>query len=315
VAPAANLDTDIDYNHASSKARGKKIALAAAALVILGGATLLMRGKDQAAVSTTQAPVAAAPPSEATSAPAHATPEVAAPAPAPAPVEEQAPQAEASNELYKISGATTLDDCDKVLDKPESYYQKQASWRVAQAWKSARTYLVQGKNELAFAQMCQSALIDPSGQAIPGLVNYFLRARAIDQALAWAEKGAAASKSGRSAKEALGDVLSQQGKVDEARKLWLETAKLTEDKTARIEAVARNWVKSAKQARRGGDLALAERLLRRAATFDSNNPEVALLLAQTLSKNDQPELAKNWAKKALELDPKAEGVQEIIDGK
>lgn len=297
----------------SAGSRGKKLALAATVLVVLGGgASLLLNGSNDGAASKVSA--AAPKTAELPVAPSAAA---AIPVPTPVPPEEAAVVApvETSNELYMISGATKLDDCDKVLDKPEAYYKKQASWRGAQAWKLARKYLLQGKNDLAFEKMCESAMIEPGGQAIPGLVNYFLRGRAVEQAHAWAEKGVAASKSNRGAKEALGDALSQMGKVDEARKLWLETAKLTEDKKSRIEAVARNWVKSAKKTRRGGDLALAERLLRRAAAFDDSNAEMAIELAITLSKNGQPELAKNWAKKAIELDPKAEGAQAIIDGK
>ncbi len=59
-------------------------------------------------------------------------------------------------------------------------------------------------------------------------------------------------------------------------------------------------------ARKGGDSALAELLLRRAAAFDSDSSYVAALLADTLLANAQPELAKRWAERALEKDPESD---------
>jgi Flp pilus assembly protein TadD len=47
---------------------------------------------------------------------------------------------------------------------------------------------------------------------------------------------------------------------------------------------------------------LAERLLRRAVTFDDTNAAAAAGLALALYKNDQPGLAKRWAQRALSLD-------------
>jgi Flp pilus assembly protein TadD len=211
-----------------------------------------------------------------------------------------------------VDNVTTIDDCDKVLEKPVTYYSKQPKWKAAAYWKTARRYLTLGKDEQALSQMCQSASVEPASPALGGLVNYFLRHRALAQAQAWAERGIAASKNNRTAKDALGDTFSQLGKVDEARALWLETAKLTEDKKTRMQAVARNWLKLAKKSQKGGDSWLAERLLRRAAAFDADNAEVAVALAATLHKNEQSQLAKNWAERALTLDPGSKEAQALL---
>lgn len=310
--------TSDDVPDFSARSRKLKTWLAAAgAVVVLGAGGIWTmsgsKGADVPVAATQAAATAAAQKAEPPAPAPAATAESPAPAPA-APAEEpKAEDSASAHELYKVSNITTIDDCDKALDKPAEYYKKQPKWKAAQSWKTARKYLLQGKDELAFSQMCQSVSVDPGSQALGGLVNFFLRHRALDQAQAWAERGMTASKSNRTAKEALGDTFSQLGKVDEARTLWLETAKLTVDKKAKMQAVARNWLKLAKQASKGGDLTLAERLLRRAATFDEDNAEVATELAIVLQKNEQPLLAKNWAQRALELDPKAKEAQAILD--
>lgn len=307
------VGTDHPFGTSPSTSKKKKIALTAAAVVVLGGgATFWVNTPPK--VSVQAASIASA---EAKSTPAPIASSAAAavepkpPEPAPA-ISAPALDAPSPGELYKIAQVTTIDDCDKVLEKPATYYSKQPKWKAATYWKSARRYLTLGKDELAFSQMCQAVSVDPASQALGGLVNYFLRHRALNQAQAWAERGIAASKNNRTAKDALGDTLSQLGKVDEARALWLETAKLTEDKKTKMQAVARNWLKLAKKSQKGGDSWLAERLLRRAAAFDGENAEVAATLAVTLQKNEQSELAKNWAERAISLDSESKEVKALL---
>jgi len=294
----------------------KKFVLAAAAVVVIGGGgAFWMSAPEQVSVQAASvvqpapSPSAVASAANAAVAPSAPAAQPATPDPAPS---APAPDSSATHELYKVSNVTTVDDCDKVLEKPLSYYEKQPKWKAAAYWKTARRFLLQGKDDLAFAQMCQAVSVDPASQALGGLVNYFLRHRALAQAQTWAERGIAASKNNRIAKDALGDTLSQLGKVDEARALWLETAKLTEDKKAKMQAVARNWLKLAKKSQKGGDWALSERLLRRAAAFDADNADVASALAATLQKNEQSELAKNWATRALELDPQSKDAAALL---
>jgi Flp pilus assembly protein TadD len=61
--------------------------------------------------------------------------------------------------------------------------------------------------------------------------------------------------------------------------------------------------RSAQTAIKGGDTNLAERLLRRAATFAPEDAAIAAKLAFVLLKNDQAELAKRWANWSLSLEP------------
>lgn len=244
------------------------------------------------------------------------------PADAPRPPEEPSEGAQAptdsaigdeSAHRFRIKSISKLDNCEALLEKKPEDFASKPKWHAASAWKQARKNLMAGKQEAANVLMCQAAFIDPSGPATSGLVKFYLTHRALDQAQALSERGIQkGSGDTRELKELLGDVLSQRGDVEGARALWLETMKLSADDTKRLEAVVRTFVKSAAKARRGGDTALAERLLRRAAAFESDNPVVASELAFVLQKNEQQDLAAYWAKHALELDGDSEVAQEVL---
>ncbi len=313
-APVRLEGPGLSAEEKSSLPTTKIAAAAALVLVVGGGAAFFLSGTDESGPAKKQTTTQAASPASA--APAAPTPPPA-PAESPAeepqkeeePVEEKKPE---TSNLHTVSETKDVDDCDKVLKESADSYAKKASWRGTLAWKNARKFLMRGKNDLAFEQMCISAMIDPKGPAVEGLVHYFLRQRAVTLAHAWAERGLEASPESRTAKEAVGDALSQLGRVDEARKVFLETAKLSADDQDKIASVVKNWIRLARKSRRGGDSALAERLLRRAASFDENNGELAVELATTLKKNAQPKLAQAWAEKALELDSSSKEAQSLL---
>src|SRR5690606_38259635 len=164
-----------------------------------------------------------------------------------------------------------------------SYYQSRPRWEGQAIWKRARKQLLVGERDVAHQLMCQAAFIDPSGRASVGLASFYLTQRSLKNAHEWALYGIEQRPEfPRKSQELLGDTLSQMGKVDEARAVWLETMKLNRDDQAKLQAVARTLTSSAEQARRGGDNALAERLLRRATLFDEGNARAAGELAVTL---------------------------------
>jgi Flp pilus assembly protein TadD len=151
--------------------------------------------------------------------------------------------------------------------------------------------------------MCESAFIDPGGPASSGLAGLYLSQRALEQAEGWAKKGLEAKPDNRRAKELLGDALNQMGRLDEARAVWLETLKLGEEDEAKLKVVAKTLASSAQTAVKGGDTSLAERLLRRAATFDPENAATAAALAHILLRNEQPGLAERWGNFAQSMNP------------
>jgi Flp pilus assembly protein TadD len=172
---------------------------------------------------------------------------------------------------------------------------------------------MKGDNEEAQKRMCEAAFIDPKGAATLGLARYYLGVRALDAAEKWARLGIEVSpKAKRTAKELLGDVLCQRGKMEEARETWLESFDLSSDQTSRLEAVTRRFVTAAGKAERGGDAPAAERHLRRAAAFDLKNADVASELAAILVKTGEPDLARAWAEKALALDSSSKVAKGVL---
>src|SRR5690606_8139264 len=217
--------------------------------------------------------------------------------------------------LFKISAPQSLPSCEKVLGKSKEDFAKAKKWRAAQVWKLARQNLLAGKEEKALKYMCEGAFIDAGGPAAVGLSKYYLGKRSLDEAHAWAERALEAAPgavSKRTAQQALGDVLSQMGKMDEARAAWLESFNLKAEQKDRLGPVCRNFVTAATKSRKGGDPATAEQLLRRAAAFTPEDANTAALLALTLLDNEQPELAKRWAERALKLKPGTEMAQEVL---
>lgn len=298
---------------------GKKkivFASAAAAIVLLGvGAYVLSGSSTEGTIAAGEsaqmgearpggkdAAVAPAAPADSV-APAGsvAPPESPAPADSAALADPAAPHPDAESALFQIASPTKLESCEKLLGKSEEDFKSTAKWRSGQAWTLARKSLMSGKQDQAAKQMCESAFIDPRGPAVAGLVNFYLSERALEQAHKWALKGVEVSPKSRAAKEALGDVLNQMGRVAEARDIWLESFGLEEKDEAKLAGVVKNYVRSAIAARRGGADPLAERLLRRALSFDPENAEAVALFVTTLRKNGEDKLADQWESRASKL--------------
>jgi tetratricopeptide (TPR) repeat protein len=197
----------------------------------------------------------------------------------------------------------TSKPCDSLLNAPRSHFTSKPRWQGKALWKKSRHQLLIGNKETSNVLMCQAALVDPVGKASVGLGNYYLSLRSLDEAKSWAEYGIEhRGKHARTSKELLGDVLSQMGDVEGAKRMWLETMQVESDDVITLRTVSRSLTRNASQARQGGDHPLAERLLRRAVLLDEENADAASLLAASLFKNAQAGLAERWAKHALKLD-------------
>lgn len=235
-----------------------------------------------------------------------------------APPPEQSPEPETvSGEAayYLVENQVQLDSCEKALGKTAADFSTAKKWQASQSWKMARKSLMAGSEDKALQHMCEATFIDPAGPATVGLAKYYLGRRSLDQAHTWAQKAvevAAGANSKRIAQQVLGDVFSQMGKPEEARKVWLESFNLTEDQTERLGPVVRNFINAAVKARKGGDPALAEQLLRRATTFEPDNVNASALLAATLLDNGEKKLAKLWAERALKKKPGLDMAEEVL---
>jgi tetratricopeptide (TPR) repeat protein len=313
------LDTDLEaLTHAQAAGKAKMIRVGAAlvgAVVVLGGALAIFGGSSEElspeGSETIQKSAAAA---------EQVAKKPPAPSPAPPPVAEEpkkAPEPSPEEKLaamFRVENPAEAESCETILGKTPEQFASEPGWRAAHNWKLARKNLVAGNNEVAVELMCKAAFIDPRGSAVSGLVRFHLGNRALTRALALAERGVEVSNGkNRVARELMGDVYNQMGELEKARNIWLETMNLSVDDTDRLKAVVRNLAKQATKARRGGDYPLAERLLRRAASFEQDDAEVAASLAFVLQKNDQPALAKIWADHALELDSASKEAKSVLE--
>lgn len=287
--------------------------LAALVVVAVGGSSdeHAIEPSSSAVTGETPPPSAAVPPAASSASSATQAPGQGERAPNP---DGPLPQArDGERERFQVANTRALKSCETLLGKPRAQFASNPKWQSSAAWKQARKNLMAGKQEAAHTLMCKAAFIDPSGPATSGLVKFYLSERALVQAKQLAEAGLAdGTGSTRVLTELLGDVHSQMGEVKEARSLWLETMKLSAPDPKRLEPVVRNFIKSANSARRGGDLDLAERLLRRAAAFEPDNAMVAEAFASVLEKNGQPALAQVWARHALTLDADSKTAREVL---
>lgn len=217
--------------------------------------------------------------------------------------------------LYKVESSSSTASCETALGKSAADFASEKKWRASQSWKQARKSLMAGQEESALKYMCEASFIDASGPATIGLAKYYLGRRGLEEAHSWATKAldaAPGANSKRTAQQVLGDVLSQMGKVDEARSLWLQSFNLTADDVGRLAPVVRNFISAAAQARKGGDPRLAEQLLRRATTFEPENANASGLLAAVLLENGEKKLAKAWAERALLKKPGLDTAEEVL---
>lgn len=336
--PARAESADVDEFVAEAARRKSQLvkrAMAAAGVVaVLGVGAMVLSGEGDGDADASQAaqadPAAASPqelgnkPTEKPQDPSTATAKADGPSPNEADAPASGAKADSASSgiseeglLYKIEKPIEMESCETALGKTAADFASAKKWRATQSWKLSRRSLMAGKEDDALKHMCESAFIDAAGPAAAGLVKYYLGKRALEQALVWAERAVEATSGGaskRTAQQVLGDVLSQMGKIDEARKVWLESFNLTADQTDRLAPVSRNFVSAAIKARKGGDSALAEQMLRRAAAFSPEDATTAALLADVLVDNEQPGLAERWARRALEKDAGSEMAQSVLEG-
>lgn len=207
--------------------------------------------------------------------------------------------------LWKIAPDSQLDSCEVVLGP--AVPRGESPERSLSYWKEARRLLMKGDSREALERMCLAGLFDTKGPAAEGLAEYYLAERSLAEAERWVRLSLDADGERRRSLEILGDIESQKGNPEEARKLWLETMRLTGTETSVLQAISRKLLKDARLAERGGALPRAERALRRAATLDPESAIVAARLAEIFLLRDQLPAATLWAQRAMSLDPNDTG--------
>jgi tetratricopeptide (TPR) repeat protein len=131
------------------------------------------------------------------------------------------------------------------------------------------------------------------------LVAFYLGRRATGQAERYVEGILHVDADRRTALELQSDVKNQQGRVDEALRILLQTLKLEPHDEVRRGAVSRKLSAEADLAIKSGDFPLAERLLRRAVVLSPANDQATLRLSEVFLRAGLRDAARLWAEALL----------------
>jgi Flp pilus assembly protein TadD len=101
--------------------------------------------------------------------------------------------------------------------------------------------------------------------------------------------------------ELRGDVLIRMGRSEEAQQAWLKALGATRATDALVQRLLRANRDAARAALRSGDLARADRLLRRAIALAPHDRELCLELASVLDKGQRAAAAARWRDYAATL--------------
>jgi tetratricopeptide (TPR) repeat protein len=196
------------------------------------------------------------------------------------------------------------ESCDDVLGHPFELQPEPNAGKSGAFWSRSRRSLMHGQTARAVEQMCLSASWDLSGRGTFGLSEHYLREADFDQALAWAKRVPESSKRYADARTMLGDIYSQQGRVEQALAAYLGYWNLDADALDKRADLAVRFGNSAAMARRKGDWWTAERFYRRALVLDPDYAPAAAGLARVFAHFELHEATVYWAERALSLNEK-----------
>jgi len=205
--------------------------------------------------------------------------------------------------LFKIEDKR-LPSCDQLLadwEPPLPMIEEDRPKHGALHRRQAQEHLVAGEHQRALKDLCKSARIDPTGPGTESLASVYLSLRSLGHAEFWVQRYLEANPRSDSARDLLGDVENQRGRVAIARGLWLDVLGVESDATGLLREVAKHWIQDATSALAARDLAQAERKLRRALTLDPTNESAATVLSHVLERQGETLASSAWAKRAREL--------------
>jgi Flp pilus assembly protein TadD len=245
----------------------------------------------------------------------------AGPAPAPAPAPRAASEAPAAvaNAPSVVPVSTAADgsgrdvpDCKTLLaaDPPHDGYYPGAA---LQAMRAGRAAIVRGDLTRAQTELCRAAQYNPKHAAIAlDLSLALLLGRDGPDAETWARRAVELDPNALGAKDALGDALARTGKDAEARRAWLEAARIDASNDAAVRAMVTRSAKQADKALRRRDLVTAERSFRRAALLEPKSYASRSGLAYVLLELGDIAPAVLWAKRAVDVAPRNSGARLVL---
>jgi tetratricopeptide (TPR) repeat protein len=171
------------------------------------------------------------------------------------------------------------------------------------AWNEARKALVLGNIQDAHRSLCESSLIHAEGLGVEGLVELLLSKHATGQAASWMAIAKKARPDRRKTLDLEGDVLNQQGKIDEARVAWATALSVKADDEKATKNIGDHYETEGDTFLKSENWAKAEIMFRRAAALNPKSAGAAAGLARTLLAQGYAEQAKLWSDTALNLQP------------
>ncbi|HXS15560.1 MAG TPA: tetratricopeptide repeat protein, partial [Polyangiaceae bacterium] len=171
------------------------------------------------------------------------------------------------------------------------------------AWNDARKALVLGNIDDAHRSLCESSLIHAEGLGVEGLVELLLSKHAPEQAATWMALAKKARPDRRKTLDLEGDVLSQQGKVDDARASWAQALNVSPSDDKATKGIGDHYETEGNTFLKSENWAKAEIMYRRAATLNPKSAGAAAGLARTLLAQGYNDHAKLWSDTALGLQP------------
>jgi Flp pilus assembly protein TadD len=273
-------------------------------VVALGVLALFMRNRTAqhdsgahaaATTKTTGAPppAAAAPPADPAPAPASATP--SAPDPSPAP---EQPSGSAGHDAipWADQPQTSSGDCK------EAAAAVPGSVSVDAAIQNALRAMMRGDPKAAHESFCSATergaqnqtVLMGHARALLIQSDYAAALQVVDRELQLRPSPAA--------RLLRGDVLIRMGNVEEAKQAWLSAAGVPPDSDPLVQNLWRGYKAEAQGAIRAGDLARADRTLRRVIALGPPERQLCLQLADTLDKRGESAAAERWRAYASTLD-------------
>lgn len=210
--------------------------------------------------------------------------------------------------LWATPAQKQLPPCDELIaDKEALKLGGMAQAKLS--WSEAKTALMRGELDRAQLLLCEAVAIHPESLAWEGLIDLAITQGAPQSASLWVERALALRGQRGRTLMLVGDIQSQLGQVQKSRATWAQALEVDPNDVKTLRQVGAQYRAEATGKLKSGDLANAERLLRRAATLDPTDPLALGGLAECRWALKDEVQAKAWAQQALVLD---DGQQEAL---
>lgn len=316
--PPATSAPPLGRRGISKPATAFLVGLAALQGLVFAALFASFKSKDEpSAASASAAPAQAPASAPRTATAAAALPPQAAPAPAqtteePAPAPEPAATAtEVAMPDMRDESGTRAPTCEALLTQPVQAGDFPGA--AIEALQHSNKSLVRGDVDEAQRALCKAVIWDSkSAHPYLELAQLLLIRRDGAAAVEWARKATALDPLSTRAQSLLGDGLVRIGDHAGAKKAWLAAAKIQPGETEQITELFRRSLREAELSLKKRDYLRAERFFRRSVVLDPESLAASRGLALTLFRLGDFKPAERWAHRAIALAPRDPDVRIIL---